>query len=65
MAATMTAFLSRTSSQIEERLKAAGGVAELKVYAGAPHCFFRTPEWETASNDAWGRVLTALQETVA
>jgi carboxymethylenebutenolidase len=52
-------------SQIEERLKAAGGVAELKVYAGAPHCFFRTPEWETASNDAWGRVLTALQETVA
>jgi carboxymethylenebutenolidase len=52
-------------SQMEERLRAAGRVAELKVYAGAPHCFFRTPEWETASNDAWDRVLQALQETVA
>jgi carboxymethylenebutenolidase len=52
-------------SQMEERLKAAGGVAELKVYPGAPHCFFRTPEWESASNDAWGRVIGALEETLA
>jgi carboxymethylenebutenolidase len=51
-------------SLMEERLKASGRAAELKVYDGAPHCFFRTPEWETASNDAWGRVLGALQETV-
>jgi len=52
-------------SQMEERLKAAGRTVELKVYDAAPHCFFRTPEWETASNDAWGRVLRAMQETVA
>jgi len=52
-------------SQMEERLKAAGRTVELKVYDAAPHCFFRTPEWETASNDAWGRVLRALRETVA
>lgn len=52
-------------SQMEERLKAAGRVAELNVYAGAPHCFFRTPEWETASNDAWERVIGALEETLA
>jgi carboxymethylenebutenolidase len=51
--------------QMEERLKAAGRAAELKVYDGAPHCFFRTPEWEAASDDAWGRVLGALRETVA
>ena len=41
-------------SQMEERLKAAGRVAELKVYDGAPHCFFRTPEWETASQRRLG-----------
>jgi carboxymethylenebutenolidase len=52
-------------SQMEESLKAAGRTAELKVYDGAPHCFFRTPEWEAASNDTWGRVMSALQETVA
>ena len=52
-------------SQMEERLTAAGRIAELKVYDGAPHCFFRTPEWETASNDSWDRVLSALKETVA
>jgi carboxymethylenebutenolidase len=51
-------------SQMEERLKAAGRVAELKVYDGAPHCFFRTPEWKEASDDAWGRVLTALREAL-
>jgi carboxymethylenebutenolidase len=52
-------------SQMEERLKAAGNTAELKVYDGAPHCFFRTPEWETASLDSWARVIGALKETVA
>ncbi|HXA41792.1 MAG TPA: dienelactone hydrolase family protein [Candidatus Solibacter sp.] len=52
-------------SQMEERLQAAGRVAELKVYDGAPHCFFRTPEWEAASNDSWDRVMSALKETVA
>ena len=51
-------------AQMEERLRAAGRTAELKVYEGAPHCFFRTPEWEAASNDAWERVLSALRETV-
>jgi carboxymethylenebutenolidase len=30
-------------SQMEEQLRAAGRTAELKVYDGAPHCFFRTP----------------------
>ncbi len=51
--------------QMEEQLRAAGRTAELKVYDGAPHCFFRTPEWETASNDAWGRVMSALNEVSA
>jgi dienelactone hydrolase len=50
---------------MEQRLSSAGRTADLKVYPGAPHCFFRTPEWETASLDAWGRVLNALKETVA
>jgi carboxymethylenebutenolidase len=49
---------------MEGRLKANGVEAELKVYPGAPHCFFRTPEWAEASDDAWGRVLGALKETV-
>ncbi len=52
-------------SKMEERLKAAGRLAELKVYDGAPHCFFRTPEWETASDDAWARIIGALKETIA
>jgi carboxymethylenebutenolidase len=52
-------------SEMEQRLSSAGRTADLKVYPGAPHCFFRTPEWETASLDAWGRVLNALKETVA
>jgi carboxymethylenebutenolidase len=52
-------------SQMEERLTAAGRAAELKVYDGAPHCFFRTPEWATASSDAWGRVISALHEVSA
>jgi carboxymethylenebutenolidase len=52
-------------SQMEDRLRAAGRAVELKVYDGAPHCFFRTPEWEADSNDAWRRVMDALKETVA
>ena len=51
-------------AEMETRLKASGVNAELKVYDGAPHCFFRTPEKATESDDAWGRVLGALKETV-
>jgi carboxymethylenebutenolidase len=50
--------------EMERRLRAKGLNAELKIYAGAPHCFFRTPEWKEDSDDAWQRVLTALKETV-
>jgi carboxymethylenebutenolidase len=50
--------------KMEQRLKDKGLSAELKVYDGAPHCFFRTPEWAEASDDAWSRVLSALKETV-
>ena len=46
---------------MEERLRARGIPAELKVYEGAPHCFFRTPEWKDASDDAWQRVMSGLQ----
>ena len=49
--------------EMERRLKEKGLSAELKIYEGAPHCFFRTPEWKEASDDAWQRVLTALKET--
>lgn len=50
--------------EMERKLGAAGRMAELKIYDGAPHCFFRTPEWEKESNDAWARALGALKETV-
>ena len=49
---------------MERRLREKGLSAELKVYDGAPHCFFRTPEWKDASDDSWARVLGALKETV-
>ena len=51
-------------AEMERRLRDKGLSADLKVYDGAPHCFFRTPEWAEASDDAWGRVLSALGETV-
>ena len=51
-------------ADMEGRLKAAGVNAELKVYEGAEHCFFRTPEKAAESDDAWGRVLGALEQTV-
>jgi carboxymethylenebutenolidase len=50
--------------EMERRLKEKGLQAELKIYEGAPHCFFRTPEWHQASDDAWRRVLTALEESL-
>ena len=50
--------------EMEGRLKQKGLSAELKIYEGAPHCFFRTPEWKDASDDAWQRVLTALEEAI-
>ena len=50
--------------EMEGRLKEKGLSAELKIYEGAPHCFFRTPEWKDASDDAWQRVLTALEEAI-
>jgi len=48
---------------MEARLVNKGVSAELKVYAGAPHCFFRTPEWKEASDDAWRRVMEGLRLT--
>lgn len=50
--------------EMERRLKEKGLNAELKIYPGAPHCFFRTPEWKDDSDDAWRRVLTALKATL-
>jgi carboxymethylenebutenolidase len=50
-------------AEMERRLRENGRAAELKVYDGAPHCFFRTPEWSKESDDAWSRVLAALGET--
>ena len=49
---------------MEKRLQERGLNAELKVYDGAPHCFFRTPEWKEASDDSWQRVLAGLKQTV-
>ncbi|HEY8740676.1 MAG TPA: dienelactone hydrolase family protein [Candidatus Dormibacteraeota bacterium] len=49
---------------MERRLLDKGVSAELKVYDGAPHCFFRTPEWKDASDDAWGRALAGLKHAV-
>lgn len=48
-------------TKMEQRLKDNGLDAELKVVDGAPHCFFMTPEWAQASDDAWDRVLAALR----
>ncbi|MDQ6747354.1 MAG: dienelactone hydrolase family protein [Candidatus Dormibacteraeota bacterium] len=50
--------------EMEKRLRDRGLNAELKVYDGAPHCFFRTPEWKDASDDVWSRVLDGLKQTV-
>ena len=50
--------------EMERRLRASGLQAELKIYPGAPHCFFRTPDYAPYSDDAWGRVLAALGETL-
>ncbi|HEV1998402.1 MAG TPA: dienelactone hydrolase family protein [Candidatus Dormibacteraeota bacterium] len=50
---------------MEKRLQEHGVSAELKVYDGAPHCFFRTPEWKEASDDVWSRVLSGLKEAMA
>lgn len=52
-------------AEMETKLKANGLQAELKVYDGAGHCFFMTPENAADSDDAWGRVLAALKETAA
>ena len=51
--------------EMEKRLKDHGAGAELKIYDGAPHCFFRTPEWKAASDDAWQRVLTGLKQALS
>jgi carboxymethylenebutenolidase len=52
-------------TKMEQRLKDDGLDADLKVVEGAPHCFFMTPEWAQASDEAWGGVLVALKETIA
>jgi carboxymethylenebutenolidase len=52
-------------TKMEQRLKDDGLDADLKVVEGAPHCFFMTPEWAQASDEAWGGVLAALKETIA
>ncbi|MEA2684787.1 MAG: carboxymethylenebutenolidase [Chloroflexota bacterium] len=51
-------------ADMEKRLRDTGLSAELKVYDGAPHCFFRTPEWKDASDDVWHRVLDGLKQAV-
>ena len=50
---------------MEKRLKDGGAEAELKIYEGAPHCFFRTPEWKDASDDSWNRVISGLKQVLA
>jgi carboxymethylenebutenolidase len=51
-------------ADMEKLLREQGLSAELKVYDGAPHCFFRTPEWSEASDDSWRRVLEGLKQTL-
>lgn len=51
-------------ADMEKRLRESGLTADLKVYDGAPHCFFRTPEWKDASDDVWQRVISGLKQTV-
>ena len=51
-------------AEMEAKLKAKGQKAELKIYEGAGHCFFMTPENAPQSDDAWARALAALKETV-
>jgi carboxymethylenebutenolidase len=48
----------------EEALRAAGVEHELVVYPGAPHSFFdrKQTDFQEASDDAWRRVLSFLQE---
>jgi carboxymethylenebutenolidase len=49
--------------EMEAKLQAAGNRAELKIYAGMPHSFFRLQEYASTSEGAWARVLEAIRET--
>ena len=50
--------------EMEAKLRAAGNEAELKVFSGVGHSFFRLPEHAKESGQAWQRVLAALGETL-
>jgi carboxymethylenebutenolidase len=50
--------------EMERRLKDKGVRADFVIYEEMGHSFFRQPEHQKESDDAWGKVLTALKETV-
>jgi carboxymethylenebutenolidase len=52
------------NAAFERALEAAGVEYELVTYEGAPHSFFdrKQEEFAAASEDAWARVLTFLEE---
>lgn len=49
--------------EMEKRLREAGRSAELRVYPDSGHSFFRQDERQVDSDDAWQRIVKALQET--
>ena len=50
--------------EMERRLIGRGVAAELTIYDGCPHGFFRLPECGEQSQQAWDRVLSALHDHV-
>jgi carboxymethylenebutenolidase len=50
--------------EMETKLRAGGNDAELRIFPGMPHSFFRLPEHASTSEEAWTRVLTSIRETL-
>jgi len=49
---------------MEAKLRANGTQADLKIYPGMPHSFFRLPEFASTSELAWARALESIRETL-
>jgi carboxymethylenebutenolidase len=49
---------------MEAKLRANGTQADLKIFPGMPHSFFRLRECASTSEVAWARVLESIRETL-
>jgi carboxymethylenebutenolidase len=49
---------------MEAKLRARRTQADLKIFPGMPHGFFRMPDYAQTSEGAWTRVLMSIRETL-